>query len=85
MPITNEFIQQTLPSAKQYCLFILKSGPERNQPDADKIQWEHLRYLFQLKEEGTLSITCPIVDDSNVMGVGILNTVNPGRSKVSFG
>ncbi len=41
MSITNEFIQQTLPLAKQYCLFILKPGPSRNQPNADQIQWEH--------------------------------------------
>lgn len=56
MPVTNEYIQQTLPSAKQYCLFILQPGPERNQPDADKIQWEHIRYLFELREEGILFV-----------------------------
>lgn len=59
----------------------IKSGPARNQPDADQIQWEHIRYLFQLSEEGILSVTCPVMDESNVMGVGILNTMDPEEAK----
>jgi hypothetical protein len=52
MAISNEFIQQILPTAKQYCLVILKAGPTRDQPDADEILMEHVRYLFQLREDG---------------------------------
>ena len=74
MPVTNESIQITLSTAKSYSLFILKQGPTRDQPDAETIQWNHVTYLFQLREAGILNITCPIMEEGEVMGVGILNT-----------
>ena len=81
MAISNEFIQQVLPTAKLYCVFILKAGVNRNQPDAEQIQWEHVRYLMQLRYDGKLSVTCPVMDDSDVMGVGILNTADLNEAK----
>ncbi len=82
MEITNEFIQQQLQKVKPYCLFILKAGPTRNQPDAEQIQWEHVRYLLQLREEGRLLITCPIMGETDTMGVGILNTADVEEVKM---
>jgi hypothetical protein len=69
--ITDEFIQQTLAMAKSYCVMILRGGPEWNQPRSDKIIWEHGRRNFRLRPEGVLSIVCPVVDGSDVKGVGI--------------
>ena len=74
MPVTNESIQLVLSTAKSYSLFILKPGPTRDQPDANEIQWNHVTYLFQLRDAGVLNITCPILQEGEVMGVGILNT-----------
>ena len=73
MSITDEFIMKLLQGAKSYCVFILKPGPTRDQPDAEKIQWEHVRYLFELREAGKLSITCPVMNNPDLMGVGVLN------------
>lgn len=81
MGISNEFIQQVLPTAKPYCVFILKAGANRNQDDAEQIQWEHVRYLMQLRYDGKLSVTCPVMDNSDLMGVGILNTSDLNEAK----
>jgi hypothetical protein len=72
--ITDEFMKQMLPKAKQYVICILKAGPKRNQPGVEKIIWEHGRRNFQLRQDGILSIVCPVVDESDVRGVGIFNT-----------
>ena len=76
MEITNEYIQQQLQKAKQYCVFVFKAGPTRNQPDAEQIQWEHIRYLFRLREEGRLLITCAVMGKAETMCIGVLNTTN---------
>lgn len=81
MTITNELIQQILATAREYCVFILKEGANRNQPDAEQIQGEHIRYLFELRADGKLSITCPVMNNSGLMGVGILNTSDLDEAK----
>jgi len=79
--ISDEYIKQILPTGKQYCIFIFKPGPDRDQPDAEQIQWQHVRYLFQLREDGKLSISCPVTDGSDVLGIGILNTSDLKEAK----
>ena len=76
--ITDEFIQDRVASGRQYCARIFKAGPNRNQPpeEADQIQMEHLRYLFQLRAEGKLLINGPIVDDPVLKGISIFNTTD---------
>jgi hypothetical protein len=56
--VTDEFIQKATASGKQYCLRLYRVGPKRDQPpeEADRIQMEHLRYLFQLRAEGKIVI-----------------------------
>ncbi len=60
-------------NTKNYSIVILKAGPNRNLPGVEKIIWEHGRRNFELREDGLLSIVCPISDDSDVRGVGIFN------------
>src|SRR4030042_4426934 len=81
--ITDEFIQEKTASGKQYCLRLYKAGPNRNQPpeEADKIQLEHLRYLFQLKAEGKLLLNGPIIDDPELKGIAIFNTTDKEEVK----
>lgn len=76
--ITDEFIQKTISSGKQYCVRLYKAGPNRNQSpgEADKIQMEHLRYLMQLRAEGKLLIGGPVIDDPQLKGVAIFNTTD---------
>lgn len=81
MALSDDFIQQVLPTARPYCVFILKAGTNRNQPDAEQIQWEHVKYLMQLRYDGKLSVNCPVMDDNDLMGVGILNTADLDEAK----
>ena len=78
--ITDEYMRQMLPTAKSYCLVILKATPKSYEPGADKIVWEHGRRNFGLREEGVLSIVCPVRDGSEVSGIYIFNIgVEPAR------
>jgi hypothetical protein len=52
---------------------ILKAGPNRQTPGVEKIAWEHGRRNFQLRADGLLSVVCPVMDGSEVSGVGIFN------------
>jgi hypothetical protein len=71
--ISDEFMRQMLPTAKQYCVVILKATARRNEPGAEKIVWEHGRRNFALRADGVLAIVCPVNDGSEVKGVGIFN------------
>jgi hypothetical protein len=71
--ITDEFMRQMISSTKNYCIVILKAGPNRHEDGVEKIIWEHGRQNFALRADGLLSIVCPISDGSNLSGVGIFN------------
>lgn len=74
--ITDEFIQKTIASGKQYCVRLYKAGPNRSQSpiETKKIQMDHLRYLMQLRTEGKLLISGPVIDDPELKGIGIFRT-----------
>ena len=72
--ITDDDMQRMLPLTKPFSVVILKVGPQRNQPDVDKIIWEHGRRNFALRADGVLAIVCPVRDDSDVTGIGIFTT-----------
>jgi len=63
--ITDEFMKEMMLKTKEYTVVILKA--------TEKIIWEHGRRNFKLREEGILSIVCPIRDESGVNGVGVFN------------
>ena len=71
--ITDDFMRQMISRAREYCVVVLKAGPNRNKPGVEKIIWEHGRRNFALRAKGLLPIVCPISDESNVSGVGIFN------------
>ena len=71
--ITDEFMREMMATTKNYTIVILKAGPNRNLPEFEKIIWEHGRRNFSLREEGILSIVCPISDGSETRGIGIFN------------
>jgi len=74
MTITDDEMRQLLPTTREYTVVILRAGPERGRADADAIVWEHGRRNFQLRRGGQLAVVCPIVDDSEVAGIGIFST-----------
>lgn len=72
--ITDDFMRQMISRTKDYCIVILKAGPNRNKAGVEKIIWEHGRRNFTLREDGRLSIVCPVSDGSDVSGIGISNS-----------
>jgi hypothetical protein len=71
--ITDEYMMQMLPAAKEFSLVILKPGPRRNETGIEKIIWEHGRRNFQLRADGLLCIVCSVIEGAEVNGVGIFN------------
>ncbi len=71
--ITDDFMRGMIGTAKTYSIVILKAGPTKFEPGVEKIIWEHGRRNFALRAEGLLSIVCPVIDETDVRGVGIFN------------
>ena len=71
--ITDEMMMQMISQAKLYSVVLLKSGPNYGNQDNQPIIWEHARRNFALREEGLLSIVCPVSDDTDLKGIGIFN------------
>ena len=71
--VTDDYMRQKIAQTKEYCIVILKAGPNRHIEQAGTIIWEHARRNFSLREEGLLPIVCPVADGSEVSGVGIFN------------
>ena len=71
--ITDEFMRERIAAARQYCVVILKHGPNKQMAGADKIIWEHGRRTMALNADGVLSIVCPIADGSDLSGIGIFH------------
>jgi len=71
--ITDEDMRKGMAQTKEYCAVILKAGPNRQRAGVEKIIREHARRNFALREEGILSIVCPVADGSDVNGIGIFN------------
>lgn len=67
-------MRQMITKTKEYTIVILKSTQKRNEPEAEKIIWEHGRRNFLLREEGKLPIACPINDGTEIKGIGIFTT-----------
>jgi uncharacterized protein YciI len=70
--ITPELIQQKISAGRRYSLVLLKAGPRfKDETLAQKIQASHLKYLFELREQGTLLLNGPIFGNDELKGVGI--------------
>jgi hypothetical protein len=76
--ITDDYMQGMISRTKEYCIVILKAGPNRNMPGARKIIREHGRRNFSLRAEGILSIICPVADETDINGIGIF-TADAGK------
>ena len=76
MDLTDDIVQDAIAQGKEYCLFLYKSGPTRDQPpeEAKKIQSEHLFYLFRLRSSGKLILNGPVLSEGELRGIGIFDT-----------
>ncbi len=71
--ITDELMMQMISQARLFSVVLLKSGPNYGTPESQAIIWEHARRNFALREEGLLSIVCPVSDETDLKGIGIFN------------
>jgi len=71
--ITDDYMRQMMARTKEYSVVILKAGPNLSNESALKTIREHARRNFVLRNEGLLSIVCPVADGSEVTGIGIFN------------
>lgn len=80
--ITDDYMKQMMTTTKAYSIVILKNGPNSGHADRQKIVWEHGRKNFELRAKGLLSIVCPVMDTSDVCGVGIFDMDEEGVRKI---
>ena len=71
--ITDDFMRQMISRTSDYCLVILKAGPNRNRAGAERIIWEHGRRHFALRAKGLLAIICLVADGNDISGIGIFD------------
>lgn len=68
---SDEEMGQLLPTAKQYSVVILKRGPRFGDESSAQIIWEHGRRNFGLRDDGVLAVVLPVIDESDVCGIGV--------------
>jgi uncharacterized protein len=66
-------IQEAVANGRGYTLVLLWKGPIRDhsEAEADRLQQEHLRHLFTLRNQGSLLLNGPVLDDGELAGIGI--------------
>ena len=81
--ITDEFIRNKISSGKNYCLRLLKAGPNRDQTaeEAGRIQMEHLRYVMKLRNEGIILLNGPVIKEHELRSIAIFNTTDKENVK----
>jgi hypothetical protein len=68
---SDDEMNALLPTAKAYSVVILRAGPNHGSAGAPPIVWEHGRRNFGLRDDGKLAVVLPVLDGSDVCGVGV--------------
>ena len=82
--ISNEYMLEMLGKSKNYVVVIFKKGQNYNIPERQQIVWEHGRRNFELREQGILSIVCPITEENDIRGIGIFNGTKEEIKEVMY-
>jgi hypothetical protein len=72
--ISNEYFRDIQSKMKEYTIVLLKITSKRNEPGANDIIMEHARRNLALREDGLVSIVCPVFTDPDFGGLYIFNT-----------
>ena len=76
-PFVPENLLANLSKIKPYVLLILTKGENYGMVDTPRIiQSEHFPYVFKQREEGIMSLTMPVMDESNIAAVAVYNTTD---------
>src|SRR6476659_9660348 len=78
-----EFFQEIQSKGKPYTMVFLIEGSIRNQDEsmADEIQFNHLKYLQSLREQGVLPVHGPLLDGGRIVGVAIYDSTDREQVK----
>ena len=71
--ISDAYMREHLTTTREYAVVLLKAAEKYGTDGSDVIIFEHGRRNFSLRADGLLSIVCPVVDDTDLCGVGIFN------------
>jgi hypothetical protein len=71
--ISDDDMRAGLAQSREYTLVLLRAGEQYGKDGSDKIVWEHGRRNFSLRADGLLSIVGPVIDDTDLCGVGIFD------------
>ena len=72
--ISDEYIKEIHTKFKDYTIVLIKQIAKRKEAGADSVIWEHGRKNLSLREDGVLSIVCPVFGNDNLSGLYIFNT-----------
>jgi hypothetical protein len=81
--ISDETMRARLARARPYTAAVLRATERLVRPDVDPVIWEHGRRNMALQQAGLMPIVCPVRDESEWAGIGIL-TVSPERAAEIF-
>lgn len=76
--LTPDSVMAKVAKGKPFTLVFLKSGkkiPTKTQA-AQQMQITHLTYLFNLEQEGKISIFGPVINDPKLRGIIVFNTTD---------
>jgi hypothetical protein len=77
--VTDEMLQDALPTTRPYTIVVLKAGPKFEMPGADrssevaKIIWAHGKRNYALHLAGLMPVVCPVGYGSGVTGISIFD------------
>ncbi len=74
MAITDDEMRQLLPTTREYTVVILRAGPERDRRGRGRDRLGARPAQLPAPPDGQLAVVCPVVDDSEVAGIGIFST-----------
>ena len=83
--ITDEYVHEMISKTKEYCIVLLKPGPEAAQPGVEKLVWEHGRRNFALGADGLLPVVWPVTVEGDLSGFGIFNASIDETKKIMDG
>jgi len=84
--ITEEFVNKEVAKGRQYILGILSTGSNQINDSAliEKMQMQHLRLIFGLKEDGKLALAGPVLNGNSFRGIMIVNCKNRDQARELF-
>lgn len=82
-PPTIEQIMQEVSKGRQYVFVFFKKGPTPavGQNEMQSLQMEHLKFLFNLKTEGKISVFGPFLEGGELEGFAIFNETDLDKVK----